>query len=385
MSSIDLNTNKAFCILPFVHLHVNEKSDIKLCCLADGKTVKKYTQDFDFVNDPDMQEIRHRILAGEKIEHCRNCYDYENGGAESSRIRDTREWQQKLGFETAAQVPTKLVYYDIRNDNLCNLSCRMCSPQFSSQIEKEYKKIGWMWQAEDKSVGFNDVVDLDTVEKIYVAGGEPSLMPEFRRFLVRAIDAGRTNIEIRMNTNATNLNREYRELLSQFDSLNIVCSIDGYNLVNRYIRWPTDWSTLVDNMRGIADITPNLAFNVTVSIWNISRLSELIEFFDREFPNNEVLINQVYGPSHWLFTTFPNKELALEDLERCKVSPRYQTESFRNKLDWFIEQVKSSQMDLVALSEFFKYNDTLDSSRNIKLKDYIPELEACRDYLTKQT
>jgi sulfatase maturation enzyme AslB (radical SAM superfamily) len=381
---IDLNTNKAFCILPFVHLHVNEKSDIKLCCLADGKTVKKYTQDFDFVNDPDMQEIRQRILAGEKVEHCRNCYDYEEGGAESSRIRDTREWQQKLGFETADQVPTRLVYYDIRNDNLCNLSCRMCSPQFSSQIEKEYKKIGWMWQAEDKSVGFNDVVDLDTVEKIYVAGGEPSLMPEFRRFLVRAIDAGRTNIEIRMNTNATNLNREYRELLSRFDSLNIVCSIDGYDMVNRYIRWPTDWPTLVENMHGISAITPNLAFNVTVSIWNISRLSELIEFFDREFPNNEVLINQVYGPSHWLFTTFPNTELALADLERCKASPRYQTESFRNKLDWFIEQVKSSQVDLVALDEFFKYNDTLDSSRNIKLKDYIPELEACRDYLTKQ-
>lgn len=385
MNNLNLNDNKAFCILPFVHLHVNEKNDIKLCCLADGKTVKKYSQDFDFVNDPDMQEIRRRIIAGEKIEHCRNCYDYEEGGAESSRIRDTREWQHKLKIESMDQVPTKLVYYDIRNDNLCNLSCRMCSPQFSSQLEKEYKKIGWMWQPDQKSVGFNDVVDLDTVEKIYVAGGEPSLMPEFRRFLVRAIDAGRTDIEIRMNTNATNLNREYRELLGKFTNLNIVCSIDGFDLVNRYIRWPADWETLVENIQGIAAITPNLAFNVTVSVWNISRLSELIGFFDREFPNNEVLINQVYGPAHWLFTTFPDKATALADLERCKTSPRYLTDSFRAKLDWFIDTVKTSAVDLVALEEFFKYNDTLDSSRNVKLKDYIPELETCRDYLTKQT
>ena len=29
----------------------------------------------------------------------------------------------------------------------------------------------------------------------------------------------------------------------------------------------------------------------------------------------------------------------------------------------------------------FKYNDVLDKSRDIKLHDYIPELEKCRVYL----
>ena len=133
MHKIDLKINRAFCILPFVHLHVNEKNDIKLCCIADNRGVKKYTKEFDFANDPDMQEIRRKILAGERVDHCSNCYEFEDGNADSSRLRDTDEWQHKLSLENYEDVTTDLVYYDIRNDNLCNLSCRMCNPQFSSQ------------------------------------------------------------------------------------------------------------------------------------------------------------------------------------------------------------------------------------------------------------
>ena len=382
MHKIDLKINRAFCILPFVHLHVNEKNDIKLCCIADNRGVKKYTKEFDFANDPDMQEIRRKILAGERVDHCSNCYEFEDGNADSSRLRDTDEWQHKLSLENYEDVTTDLVYYDIRNDNLCNLSCRMCNPQFSSQLAKEFKIIGWGWEEEPKSFGFNDVVDLDTVKKIYVAGGEPSLMPEFRKFLKRAIAAGRTDIEIRMNTNATNLNKEYRQLLSQFKNLNIVVSLDGYDQINRYIRWPADWDTIVENVRGISQITPNLAFNVTVSVWNISNLSKLINFLDQKFPNNAVLLNKVMYPPHQEFTAFPNRELALADLDLLTMSNRYETDlSFKGKVDYYISEMQSTPVDLMALREFFKYNDTLDDSRNIKLIDYIPELEQCRDYI----
>jgi hypothetical protein len=241
MHKIDLKINRAFCILPFVHLHVNEKNDIKLCCIADNRGVKKYTKEFDFANDPDMQEIR-------------------------------------------------------------------------------------------------------------------------------------------MNTNATNLNKEYRQLLSQFKNLNIVVSLDGYDQINQYIRWPADWDTIVENVRGISQITPNLAFNV--SVWNISNLSKLINFLDQKFPNNAVLLNKVMYPPHQEFTAFPNRELALADLDLLTMSNRYETDlSFKGKVDYYISEMQSTPIDLMALREFFKYNDTLDDSRNIKLIDYIPELEQCRDYI----
>jgi hypothetical protein len=50
---INLKENKSYCILPFIHLHVNEKNDIKLCCLGDNKGIKKYTKDLarTIIND----------------------------------------------------------------------------------------------------------------------------------------------------------------------------------------------------------------------------------------------------------------------------------------------------------------------------------------------
>jgi hypothetical protein len=53
-------------------------------------------------------------------------------------------------------------------------------------------------------------------------------------------------------------------------------------------------------------------------------------------------------------------------------------------LSYLLDKVASSDVDLVALKEFFSYNDKLDKSRNVALDDYIPELETCRALITKQ-
>jgi sulfatase maturation enzyme AslB (radical SAM superfamily) len=377
-----LKNNKSFCALPFVHLHVNEKNDVKLCCLADGKTVGKYTAEFDFETDPELQKVRQSMLKGERVPHCKNCYDYEDGGADSSRLRETQEWFANFNVAKPEQMPVELVYYDIRNDNLCNLSCRMCNPQFSSQLAKEYQELNWGYQPDSKSFGFTDVVDINTVKKIYVAGGEPSLLPEFRKFLNLAIEHGRTDIEIRMNTNVTNLNKEYRELLGKFNKLNIVCSIDGFDQINKYIRWPADWNTVIENVHGLQKITPHVAFNVTVGIWNISNLSKLVFFLEKEFPGAVILLNQIMFPPSQMITTFPDKKLAVADLELLKNSQSYKKDaSFRSKVKFCINSVASTPVDRVALKKFFEYNDSLDQLRSVKLGDYIPELENCRKYL----
>ena len=67
--------NKSFCILPFIHLHVNEGDDIKPCCF--GNNVKKFTPKFDFVTDPAFTKIRNDMLAGVPVDQCQNCYKIE--------------------------------------------------------------------------------------------------------------------------------------------------------------------------------------------------------------------------------------------------------------------------------------------------------------------
>ena len=271
-----MEPNKSFCILPFIHLHVNEHNDIKLCCIADRHPIGKYSNNFNFATDDRMQEIRKKLLDGEKIDHCQVCYNYEDNGTVSQRLLANKQWKDKLNIKNIDEVTTNLVYYDIRNDNLCNLGCRMCGPQSSSQLEKEFERIGWNVSNPPKDFGFSDVIDLDAVQMIYVSGGEPTLLPKFKLFLQNAILKGKTDFSIQMNTNGTNLNKEFQNLLSQFNIDFISVSVDGYDTINKYIRWPAHWESIVKNTHSLLSITDRVSFNITVSIWNISNLSLLV-------------------------------------------------------------------------------------------------------------
>jgi hypothetical protein len=99
-----------------------------------------------------------------------------------------------------------------------------------------------------------------------------------------------------------------------------------------------------------------------------------------------ILLNQVTHPPEQKFETFPNKALALADLERIKLSRSYKTDQvagFKSKVDYFINVLEKSTVNLENLQKFFKYNDTLDQSRGVKLADYIPELERARSLIKK--
>lgn len=381
--------NQAYCILPFIHLHIDENDSIKPCCY--GSPIKQYTPDFDFDTDPEFDKIRKQMLAGQRVKSCSNCYRVDDLGGESYRIRDTRDWLAKLNVTDYQTLDSNLQYYDIRNDNLCNLSCRICYPGASSQIEREHQRIGWAIKETPRQSKMSDIIDYNTVKKVYVAGGEPTVMPEFKKFLHRAIAEQRTDIELQIITNATNLNAEYCELLGHFNNVNVTVSIDGYDRINRYIRWPSNWTTMIDNIRRLHTITQNVSFNVTVSIWNITQLKELIDFLDREFNVPIILMNPAVPiPANNKDINispfnFPNKQLALEKLNELKETTSYQQEEyFRGQVEFLINGVRDSDVSLTELQTFFEYNDALDASRNVTLDEYIPELEKCRDYLTKQ-
>lgn len=376
--------NPAFCVLPFIHLYINEYNNVAPCC--HGKDIKRYTADFDFLTDTHYENIRNKMRNGERVLECSDCYKLEDAGVDSSRILNTRDWASKLKTTDITQLETKLRYYDVRNDNLCNLACRTCRPCSSTQLAKEYQELRWDFQPNTIQFKLSEVVDYGTVERVYVAGGEPTLMPEFSKFLKIAIENGRTDIELTIITNITNLNKNILELLRHFSNVTFTLSLDGYDSVNRYIRWPSDWTTIVNNIAKLKTITSKIFVNVTVSMYNITRIHELVNFLETVLPEPyTILLNQASGDTYYPFN-FPNKKLAVERLRLLKNTQSYSRETiFKDKVDYFIEMVERAEFNKKHLQELFNYNDALDAHRGIQLKDFIPELEECREYLTKQT
>lgn len=368
----------SFCIMPFISLFKKEDK-IKSCCYMDDNKIKTTEMDID--------DIKGRIVMGLPVTACNHCYQLERAGAISPRQIYTIDWSHRLNLKSIEDVErTVRVDYDIRLNNECNAMCRSCNPQTSNLLGREYFKLNLV----DSDPGLTpltdyDVIDLETVQRVYISGGEPTIQPTLFDFLDKCIANKRTDFEIVINTNAAVVSRRVIDTVKQFTNLKFEISIDGFGEANYYIRYPIKWDKFVDNVATLNEITNGkVTFNTVVSIYNIARLYPLFEFLEKTYPASRYNVSFLLEPIEQRFRHFTNKELALANVAQIKRLNAYRTnEVFNSQINSIIEQLKTTDPNFAQLEQFFEFNDRLDVSRCVKLIDYIPELEECRDKITK--
>ena len=373
-----VKNNKSFCILPFIELQAQDKQTT-LCC-RDQTPVCDSDKVGDWQTNPAYNQIRNKMLQGIKIpEHCQTCYDMETKNI-SPRINDTIEWAHRLKLNTVEDLKTvsSPVYYEVRASNVCNLQCRMCGPQWSNQWEKEFQQLGWSTDGISLEYTGFDIVNFDNLQRLYVAGGEPTVQTQFLDFLKEQIANGNTDFELHINTNATAINKPFRKLIQHFPNVIFTISIDGFESLNHYIRWPSDWGTIIQNCEWLQRQGHRLSFNTVAQTLNVGRLHELFYFLSRNFPDSWLMCNYATGGGWNRFEAYPDQQSALTDLYNIKNSTYYHNnKSFTEMIDGMINYFENQFIpvkDNKYYVEFMKYNEVLDRNRNIRLQDYRPDL-----------
>jgi len=374
-----VNKNKSFCIFPFIELLTN--FDYTTVCCRSSTPVVKLSELGDYFTNQQYVDIRKKMISGITLpEHCESCYKLERQGIISPRIQETVEWTNRLNIQNINDLNKikKPVYYEIRPSNKCNLQCRTCGPESSHLIDKEYKKIGIISKesvSEMHTTGFN-IIEFDNIFKLYIAGGEPTVMSEFYQFLDKCIEQKLTNFELLVNTNGINLSNKLKDQLKHFSNFQFVFSIDGFKDLNYYIRWPSNWTKIIENWHYLKKQGHKVTVNTTVSIYNILALDQLFDFIDQEFPGT--LIHCQLAETNYEMSPFlhPNKESALTSLRKIKKMSCYHNDTlFASSIDGYIKQFEEHHyIDYEKLKKFFDFNQKLDQSRQINLLDYVPEL-----------
>ena len=417
--------NKSFCAVPFVSTMINTDTTIRYCCMVKGtlNKLKKpdgntfYTCKDDFIHDSwnsqDMRDIRKAMISGDKIEGCNVCYMQEENGRTSNRQHSVNEWKWRLGeTELNARVQQAIdndgivydepVYLDLRLGNLCNLKCRMCNPWNSSQIfkehleivenDKEYEKV---WnktfgilpanimdeqQWFDHDILWDQVISLiPKLKKVYMTGGEPTLIKNNFKFMKSCIEQGRKDILLFFNTNCTNINKNFLDLIKQFDNVNINASMDGIGFVNEYIRSPSDWTQISNNIESLAQL-PNVHLGITptVQVYNIFNLVEILRWVEQlnKKYNKEIFIDFLINvhPYHLNINILPDnmRYQVLDDLINYKNKYiNLHPDMTRNSLEGIIGLLKQPRLPNyeVELEKFKQYTLSLDSHRNQHLKE----------------
>lgn len=384
-----VQSNPSFCIYPFIELVVNN-SNTTVCCRS-STTVTKIKDLRDFQTDNNYNLIRNKMISGKLVpEHCSSCYKTESMNMISARQQETVEWANRLNLtnlDDLSKIKTP-TYYEIRPGNLCNLQCRMCHPAFSERINQEYFKLNLIDKKIVNSYTGFEIVDFTNLKKLYIAGGEPTVMLELYEFLDRCIENNKTDFEFVINTNATKINRQLKKRLQYFKNLQFIISIDGVDQLNYYIRWPSKWDNIIKNVSELILQGYTVSINTTVSIYNISNLYQILHFFDSTWPG--ILIHcqlaefDLTSNKNILSAlNFPDADIVLKNLLEIKDLKCYKNNRLLSSfIDGLILHYQNKYtLDIDSLKQFFEFNDKLDYSRNVFLKDYIPELEQARSLI----
>ena len=367
----------ALCYAPFLHRIVHTDGSTGLCCAANRDL--EVGKDYSDWNSKDYQDIRSHMMFQKRLpEVCKRCQTKDEVGQYPHKETFNRLYDRldrpRLDIETgtALDVPISL---DLRMNSLCNLSCRMCGPEASSQIQKEADKNPDLWphwkdvKCEYKSFDATEIIEnAGSIVDLKLLGGEPTVQPEAKAILKKLIEIGNTSIDLHITTNGTNINKEFYNMLSQFNGfVAVVFSIDGWGKTHEYIRGPAaDFETIWNNLKKLSKLKniSYLSIQQTITIFNAFDWWKLYENNDvgcnimsnvADWPQRYEIINM---PPYWKKLATDLAEQNMSDTNRKKTK--------------HILHLLSKPGDSNHLKGVLQYTDLMDSVRNQYAKDHCP-------------
>lgn len=298
----------------------------------------------------------------------------------------------------------------------------MCSPHDSSMWVPEHKKIYPLiqsplikkqmdWTASDfnnywheNPKFWEEIFDqIPNIKQLYFAGGEPLLIKEHKMFLEEIIKRGyANNITLRYNTNGLLINDAIIDIWKQFKKVKVGFSLDGMGKRNHYIRYPSEWQTIVKNLQILDTAPDNIQTNIAfaVQILNIKHVPEFIKWkveqgfkkinFDKN-ASGQVMGGGLIGVHLlWIPTWLSLRVLPLEDKQHVRelfeelkswlwinytqdrefwVTNPYGWKRWEGILDWMDAEDHTN-----LLPDFGEYISTMDKQRGTDFKETFPEL-----------
>ena len=295
--------------------HANQGADRGIVRHADGAPYNAGTDDLGAARNSElMKDVRSSILKGEWHPTCNRCQSEESAGIRSRRIYENELWH-KTTDETQSLINTErdgtidtskfpVAYMDVRFGNLCNLKCRSCGPTDSSKWYGDYYKLWgkqfsessqtmvlsenngrmsvspnpYAWHESEK-FWFQLEQNMDGIGKLYLVGGEPLLIHAHYKFLEKCVERGYApRISIEYNSNISTIPPKALELWKHFKMVQVGASIDGLGKVNDYIRHPSKWQDIENNLVMLDTAEGNLRVLVstTIMVYNVLNFPDMM-------------------------------------------------------------------------------------------------------------
>ena len=391
-----MTDNSTYCVNPYMNLSIHPKGIVKTCCMStrelvtdSGKTTINTASILEFWNSKDRQQLINSLNNGIKIPECKFCWQEEDAGKESKRIRDNKTYANAITGNDMLPVVV-----DLSMGNLCNIKCRICSPTHSTPWMIEEAAIHFpndkqaylkqpRWQIvkdsfdyENKFLWDDITALLPNVTKFDFAGGEPFYIEKHWSIVNKCVEAGWSKKQhIHYNTNGTIYPEKYMSLLEEFRLVDIQISSDGVGKKFEYVRHPAVWEEVEENIDKFISAKNNsktewlLSACISVSAFNVYDFFETFEHYASK--GIGIYVNMVHD--HHGIKVLPRelKETIINKLNSFE--SKYLLQQWNNDRNMVIQHLSNTESVESEWINFWSELEMRDIIRKESFKEIFPE------------
>lgn len=365
-----LNNDK-YCPLFWNSLALNATGAIKPCCrFMEDPPAPQSLKPGDLeaaLHSSSFIAARQAVSEGLKVLACKRCHNEESSGIRS--LRQTRlnpKAKTFHGLETSLQ---QIEFVEIFLGRECNLACHSCKPSLSTRWGAEFKKMGLPLETY-KSFDYEELnlSSFESLKEVKFVGGETFINDQHLKVLATIPIEQRRNLNIEYYTNATRpIPQTWFDFWSDFKRVTIRFSIDGYGALNEYIRYPSQWSVIQENINNaVSKKREKIEFRVqtTVSVYNVFKYKEIVNWWEQVISTatnsiQPVKLNLLDEPS---FMSLPVLKLAPKLLETIEMPA-----------EW-LRFIKNAEANPAQVERLKNYTESLDKHRQLQVGRFVPEL-----------
>jgi MoaA/NifB/PqqE/SkfB family radical SAM enzyme len=374
--------HESLCSLPWIGVYINPDGTVKNCAISNEKLGNLHSTPLEkILLGPTNVLIKKDMLANIKHDRCGVCYRNEHNSKSGSKKSSNRSWYKKYGIKNVSSTMYRdpanfdLKTLDLRWRNTCNLACVYCGPDLSSKWASELNIQSYRIDEAVLTQNKQYILDnLDNINHVYLAGGEPLLIKENLE-LLNLLHEQNPDVEIRINTNLFQIDNEIFKKLILFKNVKWTVSVDAIKDEFEYIRYPGHWNKFYDNLMYLKDQEFDINFNMVWFVLNSTSIFDCIDLLQQSgFHENTFMIQCLEDPLPLSIRCMP--DVYLEELKLILKQKLAQTNSkywLHKSIDSMYNFIDGSFLDL-SITSTFDFLNVLDQRRGLDSRSIFPML-----------
>jgi len=390
----------SFCIAPWTALYISTSGGMSPCC----KYKPFITSNLDvsvkeYINHPNLKNLRKQFLKGKKPKECYDCWNREKCGINKEQLRwsiNQTPSDELVNDLLSRTLPDgtiigeqELAHVDVCWTRKCNFACLSGAPGSSSTILKTSSDVANAFWGKDMRPGTSGLQATQLLEyvrdkkknnlsKVHLSGGEPFMQEDLVPFLELLLERGwdkDTSLSIHTNGSVT---KNYKDIdivdyLQRWKSdVHITMSIDHCGEKGSYIRPGYNDEVWLNNYHKYTDAGLLIKCQTTLSLLNAPSLGEFSEFCKKNIPNFKSTIGVVQDPRSLAFSNVKlDPKLFAATTKSLKKMSKTHDKIWESNIP-MLKQISSHPEEMKNFKQGILLND---KKRNTNFIDIFPEFK----------